>query len=238
MPFGVGGTRHHRGIGGTCPGRARWYARCRGRTPIEEEVSGPHRVAMGGTYPVAARGTAAGRVKGGESALGGLAVGNSRDIGLHIVLAALEDSSVTGRWQGQQAGHGKEGPGRWRRTKFGGTWLYRSSKSRGYGLGSQVVALGGGRKLGGLLAGGESSRGRSKWVLYPSTSVQMGARKTILCRCPLWMSSCQVVRDTSSCPRLPQGLRDAWRDRPRRKVEAGIQESRRRRRRRGVVNHT
>jgi len=46
------------------------------------------------TYPVAAREPAAGGVECGESALGGLAVGNGGDVGLHVVLAALENSSV------------------------------------------------------------------------------------------------------------------------------------------------
>ena len=49
------------------------------------------------TYPIASGRAAAGRMKGRESALRGLAVGNGSDVGLHIVLAALKNSSVAGR---------------------------------------------------------------------------------------------------------------------------------------------
>lgn len=81
----------------------------------------------------------------------------------------------------------------------------------GYGLESQVVALGGGRKLGGLLAVGwgkvveegeiqvgfipEHQR-PARWVLArPSFVVARYGR-----------GSCQVVRDTSSCPPPPSGV--------------------------------
>jgi len=35
MVLGVEGIRHHRGIGDTCPGRARWYAQYRDRRPVK-----------------------------------------------------------------------------------------------------------------------------------------------------------------------------------------------------------
>jgi hypothetical protein len=50
-------------------------------------------------------------MEGGESALGGLAVGNGRDVGLHIVLAALENSSIAGCKVQQGGGKKADGDG-------------------------------------------------------------------------------------------------------------------------------